>query len=51
LTADDWKALKQGDDSRFGEKERAALSYAEKLTKSLQEITDPDVQAPEEIFL
>jgi len=50
LTADDWKALKQGDDSRFGEKERAALSYAEKLTKSLQEITDPDVQALKKYF-
>jgi len=50
LTADDWKALKQGDYSRFSEKERVALSYAEKLTKSLQEITDPDVQALKTYF-
>src|SRR4030088_525623 len=32
LTPEDWGALKQGNYSRFSEKERAALAYAEKLT-------------------
>src|SRR5438309_7583015 len=30
LTPDDWSALKQGNYARFSEKERAALTYAEK---------------------
>ncbi len=43
LTAEDWSALKGGDDSRFSEKERAALLYIEKLTRTPQDITDADV--------
>jgi alkylhydroperoxidase family enzyme len=35
--------LKAGDYGRFTAKEKAALQYAEKLTKSPEEITDPDV--------
>ncbi|MGA2101807.1 MAG: carboxymuconolactone decarboxylase family protein [Candidatus Sulfotelmatobacter sp.] len=42
LTAEDWAALKTEDYSRFGEKERAALTYVEKLTRSPHEITDAD---------
>lgn len=42
LTAEDWTALKQGDYSRFSEKEQAALRYAEKVTKSSREINDAD---------
>jgi len=42
LTAEDWNALKQGGYSRFGEKEQAALSYAEKLTRFPHEINDTD---------
>src|SRR5579863_7804564 len=38
LTAEDWTALKAGDYSRFGEKERAALTYIEKLTRTPREI-------------
>jgi len=42
LTPEDWSALKQGDYSRFSEKERAALVYVEKFTRSPHEITDAD---------
>jgi uncharacterized peroxidase-related enzyme len=42
LTADDWKALKSGDYSRFAEKEQAALAYAEKLTRSPHDVDDSD---------
>jgi uncharacterized peroxidase-related enzyme len=42
LTADDWSALKAGDDSRYSEKERATLIYVEKLTRTPHDITDRD---------
>jgi uncharacterized peroxidase-related enzyme len=42
LTAEDWTALKAGDYSRYSEKERAALTYVEKLTRSPHDITDAD---------
>lgn len=42
LTAEDWSALKAGDYSRYNEKERAALAYIEKLTRSPHDITDAD---------
>jgi uncharacterized peroxidase-related enzyme len=42
LTADDWAALKAGDYSRYSEKERAALVYIEKLTRTPHDITDAD---------
>jgi uncharacterized peroxidase-related enzyme len=42
LTAEDWTTLKAGDYSRFGEKERGALAYAEKLTRSPRDVTDAD---------
>src|SRR2546430_14400472 len=40
LTPDDWSDLKQGNYARFSEKERAALTYAEKLTRSPHDVTD-----------
>lgn len=40
LTAEDWSALKAGDYSRYSEKERTALTYVEKLTRSPHDITD-----------
>src|SRR6202167_4341652 len=43
LTAEDWSALKAGDYSRYTEKERAALTYVEKLTRTPHAITDADV--------
>jgi uncharacterized peroxidase-related enzyme len=42
LTAEDWAALKAGDYSRYSDKERAALTYAENLTRSPHDITDAD---------
>ncbi len=42
LTADDWAALKAGDYSRYADKERAALVYVEKLTRTPHDIADAD---------
>jgi uncharacterized peroxidase-related enzyme len=42
LTADDWTALKAGNYSRYSEKERAALGYVDKLTRTPHDITDAD---------
>jgi uncharacterized peroxidase-related enzyme len=42
LTADDWTALKAGNYSRYSEKERSALAYVERLTRSPHEITETD---------
>ena len=50
VTPEDWKALKQGDYGRLSDKEKAALSYAEKLTRSSAEITDPDVEGLKKYF-
>ena len=43
LTAEDWAALKGGDYSRYNEKERVALTYIEKLTRTPHDIGDADV--------
>lgn len=42
LTAEDWNALKNGDYSRYNDKERAALTYIEKLTRTPQAIGEAD---------
>jgi len=42
LTAEDWSALKAGNYSRYSEKEQAALTYIEKLTRTPHDITDAD---------
>jgi uncharacterized peroxidase-related enzyme len=42
LTAEDWSALQAGDYSRYSEKERAALTYVEKLTRTPHGLTDAD---------
>jgi len=42
LAAEDWAALKAGDYSRYSEKERAALAYIEKLTRTPHDVTDAD---------
>ncbi|HZR55488.1 MAG TPA: carboxymuconolactone decarboxylase family protein [Terriglobales bacterium] len=42
LTHDDWAALKAGNYSRFSEKEREALTYADELTRAPHEIDDDD---------
>ena len=50
LTAEDWTALKAGDYSRYTEKERAALTYVEKLTRTPHDITDGDVASLSKLF-
>jgi uncharacterized peroxidase-related enzyme len=42
LTSEDWAALKGGDYSSYSEKEKSALTYVEKLTRSPHEISDAD---------
>jgi uncharacterized peroxidase-related enzyme len=42
LTAEDWKALKDGNYARFSEKEQTTLAYAEKLTRASRDIADAD---------
>ena len=42
LTSEDWAALKAGDYSRYSEKENAALTYVEKLTRSPHDISNAD---------
>lgn len=50
VTADDWKALKDGDYARFPEKERAALTYADKLTRASRDVNDADIEAIKKHF-
>ena len=50
LTAEDWNALKAGDYSRYGEKERTALNYVEKLTRMPHDITDGDFALLTEVY-
>jgi uncharacterized peroxidase-related enzyme len=42
LTAEDWTPLKTGNYSRYSEKERAALTYIERLTRAPHEIAGTD---------
>ena len=42
LTPEDWAALKAVDYSRFSDKERAALVYVEKLTRTPGAVSDVD---------
>ncbi|HET9408838.1 MAG TPA: carboxymuconolactone decarboxylase family protein [Candidatus Sulfotelmatobacter sp.] len=42
LAAEDWTALKTGNYSRFTDKERAALIYVEKLTRTPHDVSDAD---------
>jgi uncharacterized peroxidase-related enzyme len=50
LTAEDWHALKTGEYGRFSEKEQAAFSYAEKLTRNPHEVTDADFETLKKYF-
>ena len=42
LTPEDWSVLKIGDYSRYTDKERAALGYVDKLTRTPHDVTDAD---------
>src|SRR5580700_8909774 len=45
LTPGDWTVLRTGDYSRYSDKEKAALNYVEKLTRTPHDITDGDFAA------
>ena len=44
LSAEDWRALKDGNYARYTDKEQAALAYTEKLKRTPHEIADADVE-------
>jgi len=44
LTAEDWTALKAGNYSRYSERERSALSYADHLTRARHGIAQSDFE-------
>jgi uncharacterized peroxidase-related enzyme len=50
VAPEDWKALQADDSSRFSEKERAALVYAQKLTRDPHSVTDADFTALKKHF-
>jgi uncharacterized peroxidase-related enzyme len=50
LTAEDWSVLETGNYSRYSEKERAALVYAERLTRAPHEITETDFDELKKYF-
>ena len=50
LTAQDWAALRAGNYSGYNEKERAALTYVEKLTRAPHEIKDEDFDELKKYF-
>jgi len=50
LTSEDWKALKNSNDSRFTQKEQVALAYAEKLTRTPREVSDVDFEKLKQHF-
>ena len=50
LTAEDWKALKEGNYAAFTEKEQTALAYAEKLTRASRDVTDGDFETLKQHF-
>jgi uncharacterized peroxidase-related enzyme len=50
LSQDDWKALSQGNYSTFGDANKSALSYAEKLTRASKAVSDADIAALKKHF-
>ncbi len=50
LTQQDWQALKNPASANFSAKEKAALAFAEKLTRTPWEINDADVAALKQHF-
>ncbi len=50
LAGEDWVALNAGDYSRYGDKERAALTYVEKLTRSPHSVNDCDFVPLKKVF-
>ena len=50
LTAQDWNALSNPASANFSDKEKAALAFAEKLTRTPWEINDRDIAALKQHF-
>ena len=50
LTAEDWAALHAGDYSRYSNKEKTALAYIEKLTRTPHDVNDADFVALKKDF-
>jgi alkylhydroperoxidase family enzyme len=50
FTPDDWRALKNNDFTRFSDAEKAALIYAEKLTREPWRVTDDDIAGLKQHF-
>jgi alkylhydroperoxidase family enzyme len=50
LTAEDWKNLKNPSAAPFSEKEKTALAFAEKLTRTPQAISDSDVNGLKKFY-
>ena len=50
LTEEDWKALKDPKSAEFSAQTKAALAFAEKLTRTPWEIKDEDIAALKQYF-
>lgn len=50
VTPEDWKALKNPAVASFTEKEKSALAFAEKLTRTPNQISDGDIAALKTFF-
>ena len=50
VSKEDWAALRAGDYSRYGDKERAALAYVEKLTRTPHNVNDADFDTLKKYF-
>lgn len=50
LTEKDWQGLKRPEDADFTSKEKAALAFAEKLTRTPWDMTDTDFEELEHFF-
>ena len=50
VTPEDWKALKNPAKAAFTDKEKTALAFAEKLTRTPYEINDADIAALKKHF-
>lgn len=50
LTPDDWKALRNPESATFSEAEKAALRFAEKLTREPKSVSDSDFEELKKFF-
>jgi alkylhydroperoxidase family enzyme len=50
LTEEDWKALRNPGTAEFGAQTKAALVFADKLTRTPWEVNDEDIRALKQYF-